>query len=206
MSLTSAHGKAGSRLARRDLVQRARCMQSIALAAQPAAAAAAVLVPCRGVPSCRESVGSGASHPQHTYLFPHGIGPLTCSTRGPLFGLPRARLPLQPRPRTSTDSTIFPAVDRLPLHPDQFPLFSPCTYPRLTPCGTMPDDTTPLIDVSSMHHVDDTVAVATAEDLVRHRALYDTRPGGWGRDLWFYWCNEVCLLGGGVRGVVAGSR
>lgn len=70
----------------------------------------------------------------------------------------------------------------------------------------MTDDTTPLIDVSTMHHVDDTVAVATAEDLVRHRALYDTRPGGWGRDLLFYWCNEVRLMGRGSRGVVGGRK
>ncbi|GAB0490470.1 hypothetical protein MMPV_001707 [Pyropia vietnamensis] len=55
--------------------------------------------------------------------------------------------------------------------------------------------TTPLVDVSTMHQVDDTAAVASAEDLVHHRALYDTRPGGWGRDLWFYLCNEHTLLG-----------
>lgn len=64
----------------------------------------------------------------------------------------------------------------------------------------MPDDTTPLVEVSSIRHVDDTAAVASPEDLVQHRALYDTRPGGWGRDLWFYLCNEVRLAGATAGG------
>jgi len=57
------------------------------------------------------------------------------------------------------------------------------------------DDKTPLLDVGSMQKVDDVVAVATPEDLVHHRSLYDLRPGGWGRDMWFYWCNEVRCAG-----------
>lgn len=58
----------------------------------------------------------------------------------------------------------------------------------------MSGDTTPLIDVSSINDVRDTAETATAEDLVHHRALYDKRPGGWGRDWWFYLCNEHTLL------------
>jgi len=64
-----------------------------------------------------------------------------------------------------------------------------------TPRAMAGDDTTPLLDVGSMQNVDDVVAVATPEDLVHHRSLYDLRPGGWGRDLWFYWCNEVRCAG-----------
>lgn len=63
----------------------------------------------------------------------------------------------------------------------------------------MSGDTTPLIDVSSINDVGDTAEAATAEDLVHHRALYDKRPGGWGRDWWFYLCNEVRLMGRGLR-------
>lgn len=68
----------------------------------------------------------------------------------------------------------------------------------------MSGDTTPLIDVSSINDVRDTAETATAEDLVHHRALYDKRPGGWGRDWWFYLCNEVRLMGGGGLRVRAG--
>ena len=109
--------------------------------------------------------------------------------------------------------SVLPAGDVLALSiplccpVQQFPSSCPSVPTTRTMAG---DETTPLLDVDSMQKVDDVVAVATPEDLVHHRSLYDLRPGGWGRDMWFYWCNEVRCAGllwrqvGRERGNVGG--